>query len=203
MVLSIQHPDFPMSIAYYDANARQFYEGTIAVDMSPIYAQFLPRLPEGARILDAGCGSGRDSLYFLDQQCKITAMDACAELANLATYLIGQPVQVCSFDEFTTSDHYDAIWACASLLHVARARLPATIAHLARFLHSGGLFYCSFKYGTEEQDRDGRHFTDMTEHLMEQAVAPLSLTIDSMWQSRDMRAGRTDERWLNVLLVKP
>jgi trans-aconitate methyltransferase len=70
-------------------------------------------------ILDAGCGSGRDSSYFLDKGFDVSAFDASAELAKLASQLIHRPVTVCQFNEYESDKPFDGIWACASLLHVS------------------------------------------------------------------------------------
>ena len=70
---------------YYTENATEFFRETVDVDMTPLYDRFLPLIPAGGHILDAGCGSGRDARYFLDRGYRITAFDASSELAALAT----------------------------------------------------------------------------------------------------------------------
>ena len=191
-----------MSIDYYNQNARSFFDGTIVVDMAPLYQRFVPLLPRGAHILDAGCGSGRDSRYFLDLGFRVSAMDASQELAQLAQSLLQQPVAVCRFNEFTSCEPLDAIWACASLLHVPADELPGVMAHLSSQLKDGGLFYCSFKYGSGEVSRDGRTFTNLDETGLQALLAPLPLHILETWQTGDLRPGRENERWLNAVLKK-
>jgi 2-polyprenyl-3-methyl-5-hydroxy-6-metoxy-1,4-benzoquinol methylase len=65
-----------MTIEYYQQNADEFFNGTINVDMSNIYQHFTKDLHANALILDAGCGSGRDSKAFLDMGYKVDAFDA-------------------------------------------------------------------------------------------------------------------------------
>ena len=77
---------------YYQDNARRFYSATVEIDMSAIYQKFLPLTPKGGSILDAGCGSGRDSLYFKSQGYDATAIDASAALCKLAGELLQQDV---------------------------------------------------------------------------------------------------------------
>ena len=48
--------------AYYEDHAAAFFADTATVDLAPLYARFLAHLPAESRILDAGCGSGRDAL---------------------------------------------------------------------------------------------------------------------------------------------
>jgi len=191
-----------MSLSYYREHAQAFFESTVDVAMAPLYQQFLPHIPQGGHILDAGCGSGRDSKAFLEAGFKVTAMDGSAELAALAGQVIGQQVTVCRFQEFASDTRFDAIWACASLLHVSRSELPGVIRRLADHLKSGGTFYCSFKYGREEISRDGRHFTNLDETGLAKVLHELPLTIRQTWCSGDLRPGREQERWLNALLKK-
>jgi len=191
-----------MSIEYYNQNAKTFYDGTLAVDMSSLYSHFEPFLCEGGLILDAGCGSGRDSLYFQQRGFQVVAMDASSELAQMATQLIGLPVEICRFDEFHHGEAFDGIWACASLLHVPMAELAPVVQHLANLLKSGGLFYCSFKYGEGESVRDDRTFTNLDEKGLARLVQDLPLEIRELWQTEDLRPGRGQECWLNAILVK-
>lgn len=189
-----------MSITYYDQHADAFIAGTLDVQMQSLYDKFLPHLPAGGHILDAGCGSGRDSRYFLQQGFVVTALDASWPLVLHARTLTGLPVLHCRFDEFVASQPLDAIWACASLLHVPQAELVLVMDHLARQLRRGGLFYCSFKYGVGEVSRDGRSFTHLDESGLAALLTKLPLSVVECWQTADLRPGRQEERWLNVLL---
>lgn len=189
-----------MSITYYDQHADAFIAGTLDVQMQSLYDKFLPHLPAGGHILDAGCGSGRDSRYFLQQGFVVTALDASWPLVLHARTLTGLPVLHCRFDEFVAEQPLDAIWACASLLHVPQAELVLVMDHLARQLRRGGLFYCSFKYGVGEVSRDGRSFTHLDESGLAALLTKLPLSVVECWQTADLRPGRQEERWLNVLL---
>lgn len=191
-----------MSIDYYNQHADSFVEGTLSVDMQPLYQRFLPLLAPGAHIVDAGCGSGRDSLYFHQQGFRVTAFDASAELALRAERLLGQPVQLCRFEQFVAPVPVDAIWACASLLHVPRAELDAVMVHLCQQLADGGLLYCSFKYGVDETERDGRAFTQLDEAGLHALITPLPLSEVETWLTADRRPGREQERWLNAIVRK-
>jgi len=71
------------TVNYYDTHADAFFSETQGVDMAPLHQRFLARLPVGAHILDAGCGSGRDSKVFLQLGYRVTAFDASAKLAAL------------------------------------------------------------------------------------------------------------------------
>ncbi|MCL6483027.1 MAG: class I SAM-dependent methyltransferase, partial [Janthinobacterium lividum] len=188
------------TLSYYNQNATTFFTNTVSVDMSVLHDRFLSAVSAGGNVLDAGCGSGRDSKVFLDRGYRVTAFDASHELARLAEEHTGIQVQVRSFIDVKEQACYDGIWACASLLHVEKAELPAALASLWNALKPGGVFYLSFKIGTEERVQDGRHFTDVEEQQLRTWFTALP-EVDTLacWQSIDQRPGRT-EQWLNALV---
>jgi len=190
------------SISFYNDNADEFVSNTISVDMTSLYKKFIPLLPANAHILDAGCGSGRDSKYFIDNGFSVTAMDASKALVESAAQLIGQPVHECLFQDFTSDTQFDAIWACASLLHVPSAELSDVFSHLASQLKSKGLFYCSFKYGIDDVERGGRYFTNANEARLDTFISSSPLYVVDSWLTGDLRPGRENERWINVILSK-
>lgn len=186
---------------YYQDNAQQFFDQTVSVDMSELHRSFLATLPAPARILDAGCGSGRDARCFLEAGQEVVAFDASPAIALLASEYIGSPIEILTFQEMEYESRFDGIWACASLLHVPTGELPEVFGRLHRALVAGGVLYASFKYGAGEHLRNGRRFTDMNETDLSQLVARIGgFTEISTWVTGDQRAGREDERWLNTLL---
>lgn len=187
---------------YYDNNARAFYDGTINVKMDSLYEEFLPHLKLGSFILDAGCGSGRDALAFKARGFKVHAIDSSNKLALLAESLIEQSVEVTTFQKFRSKSSFDGIWACASLLHLPLAELPIAFNNLAGSLKAEGLFYCSFKYGNDEIERDGRNFTNLNETLLEIVLQDCPLRTLKTWKTSDLRQGRESEKWLNAILIK-
>ncbi|MEM0514272.1 class I SAM-dependent methyltransferase [Pseudoalteromonas sp. YIC-827] len=191
-----------MSSQFYEQNAQAFFNDTVNVDMTDIYTRFTANLAKGAKILDAGCGSGRDSKAFLDMGFDVDAFDASKSLCELASAETGLIVKHLTFDDVTAESQYDAIWCCASLLHVPEHELLKVFNKLSRALKPGGIWYVSFKYGQGERIKGGRHFTDLNENKLEQLMSDLpNITLDSIWVSEDNRPDRK-ELWLNALLVK-
>lgn len=189
-----------MSVEFYNLNASQFAADTTNVDMSELYARFLPKLPSNGVILDAGCGIGRDSRFFLAQGFTVCAFDASTEMVRLARELTGLDVRLSTFLSYQSDIHFDGIWACASLLHVVQAQLAATFNHLGSLLKSNGVLYCSFKLGTGELQRDGRCFTQMTADRLGVVLSDTRLQIAEHWITADVRPDRGHEQWLNALL---
>ena len=163
---------------------------------------FLPLIPAGGAILDAGCGAGRDSKAFLELGFDVEAFDASEPLALLASKLTGKKVAVDLLQSYSSATKFDGVWACASLLHVPLNELPGVFSSLAGMLKAGGVFYCSFKYGEGEVARNGRLFTDLNEQGIAELIQGLALRIKKQWITADLREGREDEKWLNVLLRK-
>lgn len=190
------------SIEFYDTNSQDFFDSTVNADVSELYQPFVTQLPVKARVLDAGCGSGRDSKAFINMGYKVTAIDASVELAKAATTYLGQKVHVCTFEHIDTlKEQFDGIWACASLLHVNASNLPQTFTKLADTLVDNGVLYCSFKYGDQERNHNGRFFTDANELRLQQWLSQTPLDIERTWITTDVRPGRDHEQWLNAILI--
>ena len=191
------------TIEYYNNEANRFFESTVSVDFSKIQEQFLKYVKPGGRILDLGCGSGRDSRAFLERGYEVVAVDGSRELAKIAGAYIGQEVIVADFREYEPEGTFDGIWACASLLHLPKEEIAAVMRRMAAHLPEGGCFYASFKYGEFQGERNGRYFTDMTEESFKVLLreAP-GLIIEELFTSGDVRTNRESEKWLNVLMRK-
>lgn len=194
---------------YYRQHAQAYANATRDVDMLPLYTPFLQMVPERGRVLDAGCGSGRDTLAFQRAGYRVAAFDASPELARLASEHTGLPVCVADFLSLDAATplglppgaRFDGIWACASLLHVTEADHARAWGQLWAWLAPGGVVYASYKLGEGERvDELGRPFTDATEPRLLVWLKPLEgVTQVRTWVSSDQRKGAS-QAWLNVLV---
>lgn len=192
-----------MPTSFYDGNARDYFDRTVGVDTSSLYELFVSLTPGGGRILDAGCGSGRDSLAFLRMGYDVTAFDGSEALAKMASDLTGLPVVQMLFQEISFEEEFDGIWACASLLHVPKSEIHDVFRRFTRALKPGGHWYISFKYGEGELAADDRLFNNYTPRSLGELIAEFpQLAIDQVWSSPDLRLGREDENWLNAIVHK-
>ena len=191
-----------MSITFYERNAEAYFRETVGADVEPLRLQFLHHLSPTAHILDAGCGSGRNAVAFLRAGFHVTAIDASPEMVRLAADHTGLDVKLMTFDDISWTERFDGIWACASLLHVARLRLPHTLRQLRNALRVNGAFYMSFKEGTTDRVVDDRTFVDMSGPMLLPLLHEASLVPVDMWTTPDVRLGRRDERWLNVISLR-
>lgn len=191
------------TLTYYNQNATQFYDSTISVEFTATQQRFLSHLSESAIILDFGCGSGRDTKAFLDQSYSVEAIDGSVELCKLAAAHTGIQVRHMLFQELSAVNKYDGIWACSSILHLPKAELSEVMRKMSAALKPNGIIYTSFKYGTFSGERNGRYFTDMTEETFAEFIRHIDeLQIEEQWITSDVRPGRGEEQWLNLILRK-
>ena len=191
------------TLDYYNSKAKEFVSGTVDVVFTEIQDIFLDYIPKGGKILDFGCGSGRDTKYFLSKGYDVDATDGSDELCKIASEYTGIQVKQMLFEELDKVEVYDGIWACASILHVEKRKLPDIMKKIAIATKTGGVVYVSFKYGEFEGVKNGRFFTYLTEESFGKLLEKVpELVIEKLWVSADVRIGRGDEQWLNIALRK-
>ena len=197
------------TIDFYQTHAKDFFSQTINVDMQNVYQPFLeylpkPHLSNQQKILDVGCGSGRDSVFFANQGFEVVAIDGSQNVIDLAKQTDTRIDWQClRFDEIAKQswqNQFTGIWACASLLHMPFDDLPKILNDLIRCLKSDGILYASFKYGDSEREKDGRFFCDINEQRWQLIEEQLdSAKALKLWQTVDNRMDKRDI-WWNVLL---
>jgi len=191
------------TLGYYDSHADKFYKSTVNIEFTTMQEKFLTKLEKGSNILDFGCGSGRDTKYFFEQGYNVEAIDGSAELCKLASEYTGIKVKNILFQELSEVDKYDGIWACSSILHLPVGELDEVMKKMVIALKKNGIIYTSFKYGTFAGERNGRYFTDMTEEVFAVFLSGIDgLKIEEQWITSDVRPGRGEEKWLNLILRK-
>jgi SAM-dependent methyltransferase len=134
------------TLAHYQRNAESFWQGTRDHDVTQNYAALLDALGgrRGLRILDFGCGPGRDLAAFRALGQLPVGLDGCQAFAELARAHAGCEVLHQNFFALDLGERrFDGVFANASLFHVPRALLPAVLAELARVLVPGGVLFCS------------------------------------------------------------
>ncbi|MBO5519773.1 MAG: methyltransferase domain-containing protein, partial [Candidatus Methanomethylophilus sp.] len=129
------------TLEFYETNAEAYAAESLTHDVLDIRGRFIARLPKGARILDLGCGSGRDSFAFSRLGFETVPVDGSENMCREAERYTGLPVRHVRFSELDYQEEFDGVWACASLLHVPSAELPHVLNMVRQALRIGGIFF--------------------------------------------------------------
>lgn len=189
------------SISYYNKYHERFINDTLNLDMSHLYDYFESNLNKKGHILDLGCGSGRDSKYFIDKGYQVTAMDGSEEMVKFCNEILDVPAVHATYETFNPKDEFDAIWACASLLHVDRDVLPLMIQKYVNHMKENGIFYMSFKEYKDDFEYEGRYFTCFTKHSMEELLKNIqNISIVSIRETPGIQDNKL--RWISAIVKK-
>lgn len=158
------------TLEYYNKNAKIYCEQTLVGNLKENYDRFLKQLQPNSYILDFGCGSGRDSKYFIDNGYKVKAIDGSEEMCKLARQYISLDVNCMKFEQLNDIDVYDGIWACASILHVEKNNLLNVLIKMINALKTNGVIYTSFKIGTGYEIKENKYYNYLTKDEMIQIL---------------------------------
>ena len=197
------------TVRAYDLDAASYAAATATVParVRAALEDLARRLGDGARVLEVGSAGGRDALLMESLGLDVRRTDVTPGFVRL---LRGQG-HACDLldplvDDLTVPEGpYDAVWANASLLHVARTDLPAVLGRLAAVTRPGGLLRASLKKGdgegwsTHGAVAGPRHFTYWRAPALAAVVAAAG------WGDVVVRgglAGSRGESWLEVSAVR-
>jgi len=145
----------PATLAWYQEQAPR-YVSKICGPANRHLDPFLDHLDPGARVLELGCGAGQDAAHIAARGFVVDPTDATPAMVKLARER-SVPARRMRFDELDADGAYDAVWAHACLIHVARADFPAVLARIHHALRPGGWHFGNFKLGEgERRDQLGR-----------------------------------------------
>lgn len=185
---------------YYNKHAKEYINNTKDVDMKEYYNIFESYLNPNSKILDVGFGSGRDSLYFKNKRYEVVSIDPIKEFCDNGKSIGLDNVIQMSIEDIEYNNEFDAIWACASLLHIKSNQLVDVFNKCYKALKDNGVMYVSFKYGDFEGIIDNRYFTYLTEEKFTNIINQTNFKIDKLWINED-KLNRV-VKWLNVVLKK-
>jgi len=149
------------TLGHYDANAEDFWQGTRGHDVSQNVDALLEAIEGDApfRILDLGCGPGRDLLTFLERGHQPVGLDGAEAFVRMARERAGVEVW---HQDFLALDlpaaAFDGVFANATLFHVPAQELPHVLDPLRRCLRPGGVLFASNPRGTNQEGWNGSRY---------------------------------------------
>ena len=187
----------------YDTKASLFIESGMSADMMGEDVECEKLVKQGGSILDGGCGSGRDSLYFLQKGYDVTAFDPSDEMIKYASQFTGLSVKKLRWEDLADKDKYNAVWASASLYHVNRADMNAVFDKIADALKDNGILFASYRDRPDDFEEGGRKFTSFDKNTFSKFIQENGkFDIISIKERKDSRKGKEDEIWLFAFLKK-
>lgn len=189
------------TIKFYNENAIDYSNSTINIDIDDKIRKdiFLRNLKFGDKILDVGCGSGRDMLFFKNLGFQTVGIDASSELVAIARENTKSDVHNISFDQINWKNEFDGIWCMASLLHLKKSELFPVLKKLNNALKEDGSFYASFKVGNGEKiDDNGRFFSYYQPEELLKIFNDTNMFKSVEFSITGDNKGRINTQWLNI-----
>jgi SAM-dependent methyltransferase len=187
------------TLQFYRGHAEA-YAGREITSRKARLAAFLALLPNGARILELGCGAGGDTAEILARGFDVRATDGSPEMAAVASKRLGRPVETLLFHELDAVEAYDGVWANACLLHVPRDQLAHVLSLIWRALKPGGAFFASYKEG----EAGGRDALDRYYNYPSQDWLRATYAESGSWNALSLERGEVkgfDDKMAEMLFV--
>lgn len=198
-----QHDTEGGTLAFYNENANHYALETAQADLSQLYARFVSCLPPGGRLLDLGCGGGRDLRVFKSFGFDCLGVDPSTRLAKIAAEVSCCEVVVGRAQDLSFVDAFDGVWACASLLHLPKEEMLATLIRVREALRSNGVLFLSMQEGHGASIAlDGRFYTRYSAQELRLLVVASGLNVIDQWFTADSLQGRESISWINLLADK-
>lgn len=192
------------TLNYYDNNIDS-YKSLWLDDFSSNYNFeipdiFLSYLNKNSKILDMGCGTGRDSKYFKELGHIVKSIDGSLEMCKVASNLLNEEVEQLNFLDINYNNEFDGVFACASLLHLSNEDLLVVLKKISNALKENGILYTCFKYGDSTRVDKGRFYNDMNEEKFINILTNVEdLKILKTWLTVQYKS---DTKFINYIIRK-
>lgn len=160
------------TIQYYTTHVKDLVRRYESADVPDLQSLLAGSFSPGARVLELGCGSGRDAAFMLENGFDVTASDGVQEMIDAAAAchpaLAGRLCRICLPRDLTPAlGPFEGIYAVATLMHLTRPDIQEVFARVGRMLVPGGRLFFSVPLHRDDVaadgfDANGRRFTAMT-----------------------------------------
>lgn len=187
------------TLSVYAERLAEYAKMNAEMGDAPGMADFIEALPEGAKVLDLGCGPGNLSAAMAAVGMDVDAMDASPEMVAHARATHGLHVCVARFDEIEGERLYNGVWANFSLLHAPKSDMPGHLATLHRALVPGGLLHIGMKLGEgEARDDIGRFYAYYSEEELTGLLVDAGFTPVATEHGSDKGLAGNVDPWIVV-----
>lgn len=190
------------TISYYNQNYEKYYDETAYVDLSDIYKKFLYMIPSNGVILDAGCGVGRDTKYFIQHGYRVHSFDLSEKMVMLCNQYPFAFCEVQSFLNISFYEEFDAVWANASLLHLNDIDFEQSLTNLVKSIKPRGVLFFSLKEKNDSKKFNfinGRDFYYYgNDYILDLLCNKLGMKNDSIWKTHKSKK----DTFVNFLFIK-
>ena len=188
------------NIKYYKEHYLEYYKSTVSLHLQQL-DEFMQMMEPGGKVIDLGCGSGRDSKELLNNGFEVEMVDGSYRLADLASKYTNHDVICATFQNYTPTGKFQGLWSCSSLLHLDDTEIISLMNRLIDYLEPKSPIYTSFKYGEGIRKENGRHFNYKTEKSMDSLISKIpGLRVVKHYTSEDLRDNKHNE-WLSTFLI--
>lgn len=201
---------YEQTISTYNQNAKTYYnlnkDSTANEDLKELnkYRElFLMYFQKNPKILDLGCGAGRDCEFFHKQKCNVVGIDLAEEFITLNKEHFPE-IEFKKMDMLQLTfkeNEFDGVWSCASLLHLEKTDIKQALQEAYRILKSEGVFYLSLKTTKKDKpkqlDNDKRFF----EYYEEDEIIKIleNIGFEIIFQKTELL---NKNEWINLLIQK-
>jgi len=187
---------------YYQRYFQEYNQKTYYVDPTSFLEPLISQLKSSARILDVGCGSGRDLVWLQKRNYRVTGFERSPGLAGLARKHAGCEIIQDDFETYDFRPHgFDALLMCGSLVHIAHERLPKVMVNILNGLKTDGIVLISLKQGQGVyRQADGRIYYLWSDDILREIFRTVGLVVRTFSQSVSKVNAR--DMWLTYVLQK-
>lgn len=188
-----------ITIRTYNHIAPEFAARTWNIYLEEPMRRFTAHLPKGAKILDLGCGPGRDVVRFREFGYQTYGADLSVGMLQEATQRIGNKGLLnCDMCHLSVSDEsFDGVWLCASLLHLSKKQAILALGEIRRIIRKGGALYVSVQLGRGEtwtKQFGERYFSYYQPEELAELVRKAGFEVRERWE---VLGG--EKEWINLI----